>query len=55
MFLRFTHECSTPINHLIVIPAQAGIQFRMRRFAATFSWIPACAGMTDKRAFGRNA
>jgi hypothetical protein len=30
------------------IPAQAGIQFRMRRFAAITSWIPACAGMTAK-------
>jgi hypothetical protein len=33
-FLRFTHEYSAQINRLVVIPAQAGIQFRARRFAA---------------------
>jgi hypothetical protein len=33
----------------IVIPAQAGIQLCSN---LSKSWIPACAGMTSKKAFG---
>jgi hypothetical protein len=39
---------SAKSNFCAVIPAQAGIQFLVSRFAAMCSWIPACAGMTAK-------
>jgi hypothetical protein len=33
---------------LLVIPAQAGIQWRPRSLKPCGDWIPACAGMTGK-------
>jgi hypothetical protein len=41
--------CSASVIYAFsVIPAQAGIQFQISRFASTSSWFPACAGMTTK-------
>jgi hypothetical protein len=40
---------ATRINHLPVIPAKAGIQFQFSWRAMISSWIPAFAGMTDKK------
>jgi hypothetical protein len=47
--LRFTHELATWINHLLVIPAKAGIQFHISWRAVISSWIPAFAGMTETK------
>jgi hypothetical protein len=40
------------VKYLLVILAQAGIQFRTIRFAAISFWIPAYARMTEYRSFG---
>jgi len=38
------HENSQPMSRAYVVPAQAGIQW-----SASDDWVPAYAGMTDKR------
>jgi hypothetical protein len=47
--LRFPHELATWLHHLLVIPAKAGIQFHISWRAVISSWIPAFAGMTEKK------
>jgi hypothetical protein len=49
ILLRFPHELATQIDHLPVIPAKAGIQFRISWRAVISSWIPAFVGMTEKK------
>jgi len=35
---------------LLVVPAQAGTQWKLQAMVGVERWIPACAGMTGKKA-----